>query len=232
MNAPSRWNWLKWLIILTFVTADGFAGDEVVKDIQNGIIRMYNLDPLNTEVEMRTREIQIPEGAYDSLDFKQLTRTEPRGLMAFEISAYQNGEKIAEDQVRVRIAYHEIVYVTTDRIGRREQINPEKLTLKRMEITSLTDKPLTSDDDLTGVWSLKSIKKDQILTTGLVESVPPILSGQGVSIQYINGPLEITARGTALEDGQPGEMIRVRNDESRKTILCTVIDSKTVQISN
>lgn len=232
MHAKSRWNWLKWLLILTFSASNGFCGTSVEKDIQRGVIALYNLDTLDVEVEMRTSRIEIEPGSYDSLTFEPLTRTEPRGLMSFEVTAWKYGKKFNSDQVRVKVAYYDEVLVTIDRIGRRDEFGPDKITLKRMEITSLTDIPLTSEDDLTGMWAVKSIKKGQILTSGLVEKIPPILNGQGVSIQYKSGLLEITARGTAMEDGYVGDEIRVRNGESRKTIVCTVIDDETVQLPN
>ncbi len=232
MHAKSRWNWLKWLLILTFTAGNGFCGNGVEEDIQRGVIALYNLDNFDVEVEMRTSNIEIEPGSYDSLSLKPLTRTEPRGLMSFEVTAWKYGRKFNSDQVRVRVVYYDEVLVTVDRIGRRDEIAPDKITLKRMEITSLTDRPLTSDDDLTGMWAVKSIKKGQILTSGLIEKIPPILNGQGVSIQYKSGLLEITARGTAMEDGYVGDEIRVRNGDSRKTIVCTVIDDETVQLPN
>ena len=232
MIAKSRWNWLKWLIILTIAAPNGFCGSGVEEDIQKSVIALYDLDEFDVEVEMRTSRIEIEPGSYDSLSLNPLTRTEPRGLMSFEVTAWKNGEMVTSEQVRVRVVYYDEVLVTSDRIGRRDEFTTDKITLKRMEITSLTDRPLTSDDDLTGMWAVRSIKKGQIITTGVVEKIPPILNGQGVSIQYKSGPLEITARGTALEDGYVGENIRIRNGESRKTIICTVIDDETVQLSN
>jgi len=231
MKSESRWNWLKWLIIFCFTTANGFCGTSLEQDVKSGIIKLYNLESEDVEIELRNRRLDFDETInYDSLSFNPLTRTEPRGLMSFKVTAFRQGQELTSDQIRVKISYFQEVLVTTDRIGRRDNITPDKITLKRMEITSLTDRPLTSEDNLSGIWALKRIKKGQILTTSLIEMIPPILNGQGVSIHYNSGPLEISARGTAMEDGHIGEKIRIKNNQSRKTIVCTVIDDESVQI--
>lgn len=233
MSEPkSRWTWLKWLILFVFSAGLLTAGEGLEGDMEKAVIKYYDLEDSDVEVELRTSRIAIEPESYDSLVVDPLTRGEPRGLLSFAVRAYKKGEFVAEDQIRVKIEYFKEVYVTTDRIGRRDKITPEKVTLKRMEITSLTEKPVTSDDDLSKMWTLRSINKDQILTTGIVDLIPPVKSGQGVSILYKSGPLEIVARGIAMEDGFQGDMIRVRNNQSRKTILATVADDETVEISH
>jgi flagella basal body P-ring formation protein FlgA len=100
-----------------------------------------------------------------------------------------------------------------------------------MEITSLTSRPLTSENSLADLWAKRDIRKDQILSSGSVEKIPTVLSGQGVSILYKSAILEISAKGVAMESGYVGEKIRIKNDQSKKVLTGTILDSETVEIT-
>ncbi len=226
----------KWICLvtvgLTAIMGTASADEAARQSLASGIRQFYGLDSSDVEVQIRSSRIEFEESDFDSLTLEPLTRTEPRGLVTLKITAFKAGQKVGADQVRAFIAWYENVLVSTVRIGRHDEISPEKFTLKRMEITSLTDRPLTSDDNLSGVWALRNISRDQILTSSMVETIPPILVGQGISIRFISGALEVMARGTALQEGHIGEQIRVRNSHTKKTITCMVLDAETVQVVN
>ena len=99
-----------------------------------------------------------------------------------------------------------------------------------MEITSLTENPVTSEDELSGKWAKRNVGKGQILTSRMFETIPAITSGQEVSILYKSTGLEISTRGTALQSGNIGDLIKIRNNQSKKIIACTVMDDETVQV--
>lgn len=88
--------------------------------------------------------------------------------------------------------------------------------------------------------------KDPLEISGLVPH-RVIRAGTPVSINYFNQPvvvsmgrpvkiivrykgIEINATGTALTRGRIGEIIKVRNDASKKIISAKVIDSGTVEV--
>jgi flagella basal body P-ring formation protein FlgA len=99
-----------------------------------------------------------------------------------------------------------------------------------MEITSLTDRPLTSEDELSGLWTKKDIRKNQILSSSSLEKIPTVFSGQGVSILYKKAGLEISANGKAMESGYTGDIIKIKNKQSKKIITGTILDEETVRV--
>jgi len=217
--------------LLMVVSIDTMADDDLNRDMINGIISYYDLDPVRVEIEFRKNRIKAEPGDYDSLEINPMSNSEPRGLIPLKVTLYKNGDEVKSGQIRIRISWFENALVTTDKIRRHDIIMPNKYQLKRVETTYLTEKIVNSPAQLAECWAKKNIGKDQILTSGLIEVIPAVVSGKEVSIMYRTQAMEITARGTALEAGYIGESIRVRNSQSRKIIACTIIDRETVQVN-
>ncbi len=84
--------------------------------------------------------------------------------------------------------------------------------------------------ELEGMQAKRRLKAGTVLTGKYVEPIPVIRRGDRVLMKARIGNVEITAEGTARENGGLNERIRVYNETTRKTIICTVINSRTVQI--
>jgi len=225
--------WICLIIIGLILTtaSDSFSNTQFEKLLTENIINFYNLEEYDIEVEIRSNRFDLNALAFDSLSIKPMTKSKPRGLLAFKVALFNEGQEIETGQIRVKIAYFENVLIATDRIGRHQLINNENCMAKRMEITSLTARPLTSENSLADLRSKRDIRKGQILSSGSTEKIPTILSGQGVSILYKSTILEISAKGKAMESGYVGEKIRIKNEQSKKIITGIIVDSETVEIA-
>ncbi|MCX6827313.1 MAG: flagellar basal body P-ring formation chaperone FlgA [candidate division Zixibacteria bacterium] len=206
-------------------------GDENFEyDLKSRIVSSYNLDAGKTEIEFRRNPLVLDRNQYDSLELVRLSEAPLRGILPLQILAYKGGQLVAKGQIRIKIARYEYVLVTAERIRRHDMITPDKYNIQRMEITSLTDKPLTNDSELVSKWTKISLNRGQILTSGLVEEVPLIKAGQGVAIRYKTSGFEIMARGIAMESGYRGNSIRVKNNQSGKIIKGIILDGEAVKI--
>ncbi len=217
-------------LILT-TAANSFSNTYFEKLLTESIINFYNLEEHDIEVDIRSNRFDTSSLFFDSLAIKPMTNSKPRGLLAFKIALFKEGREIKKGQIRVKIAYYDNVLVATDRIRRHQSITSENCKLERMEITSLTSRPLTSENSLADLWAKRDIRKDQILSSGSVEKIPTVLSGQGISILYKSAVLEISAKGVAMESGYVGEKIRIKNDQSKKVLTGTILDSETIEIA-
>jgi flagella basal body P-ring formation protein FlgA len=208
------------------------ADDHFDRAVSDSVLALYSLDPDKTEVTIVRNRLDIGKSAYDALEISPLTTSEPKGTLPFMVRLFLNGRTAGEGQIRVKIAHFEEVLVTSDRIKRQSPITPDKYKIERKEVTQLTERPISAPVDLDGRWARRSIGKGQILTSGMLELIPEIIPGSEVSILYKTSALQVTALGIAMEPGYRGDIIRVKNSQSRKTIACTVIDETTVQVSS
>jgi flagella basal body P-ring formation protein FlgA len=217
------------LVLLWYPAA--ISGDNLNAELKKSIVSTFGLDTTVTEVEIRRNRIEIAPDEYDSVAVMPLTDSEPRGLLSLRVEIYKGGAMVESGQIRVKINVYNNVLVTTDRIRRHDIITSDKCKIERMEITSLTEKPITSEEGLSDRWAKRSIGKGQILTSGMLERIPTITSGQEVSILYRNSLLEISARGVALEQGYTDDVIRVRNLQSREVITGAIRDNETIEVT-
>jgi flagella basal body P-ring formation protein FlgA len=207
-------------------------------DIKNELISYYKIDTNRCKIEIRKNRFKINPDEYDSLAIFPLTgptsvlQSVPRGLVSLRVELYKNNLLVKKGQIRVKIEHFDNVLVSLDRIGRHDIITSDKYIIKRTEITSLTDKPVTSEDALSGKWAKRNIGKGQILSSRMFEIIPTISFGQEVSILYKKSYLKISVRGTALQTGSEGDLIKVRNNQSKKIIACTVINDETVRVAS
>jgi len=220
-------------LILIPVTSYSSELDQIIKE---NIIDLYKIDTTRCEVEIQKNRINIDVNQFDSLAINRLAgsitdaKLVPRGSVSLRVEFYNNNKEIKSGQIRVKIHHFEDVLVSVERFKRHDLPIPEKYMKKRMEITSLTDNPVTSDDELRGMWARRNVGIGQILTSRMFEPIPAITSGQEVSILYKSSFIELTALGTALQQGNIGDLIKIKNKQSKKIIACTVVDDKTVRV--
>ncbi len=82
-----------------------------------------------------------------------------------------------------------------------------------------------------GPWQInKSIGINEAILRTDLSPLAMIRKGQLVDIKYQKGSVTIVQQGEALEDAGPGDIIKLRNTQSKKQVFGTVIDNKTVLI--
>jgi len=123
--------------------------------------------------------------------------------------------------------YRNIIIAGKD-IGAHELITPEALHLERLEVGRLSAGYFTDFAEIAGYAAKRPLAPGMIITKSMLEKPVLIQRGAMVAILAKAGPLQVTAQGEALQDGRNGQLIRVRNIESRKIILAQIVDSDTV----
>jgi flagella basal body P-ring formation protein FlgA len=76
----------------------------------------------------------------------------------------------------------------------------------------------------------RAIQPNRLLTWHDVIRRPLVRKGDYVEVAAIDGLLQITMRGLAMESGAQGDMVIIRNPESKKDISAQVVAENRVQI--
>lgn len=74
------------------------------------------------------------------------------------------------------------------------------------------------------------IHAGDILTMTAVEEAPLVASGDRVTILLRSGGIRLSATGVARRSGRSGEVIPVENLDSRRKVLASVVDDRTVEV--
>lgn len=219
------------LIVLAAATTASAFDDGLKNDLSNAIINCFRLDSQSVRVEFRKIRLIAVRGDYDSLAVEPISNGRPVGRVIVKVSLFKGGELLESGQVSVNIFNYMNVMVASDRINRNSLLSPESITFESRDVTYLADRPLTNINEIAGRRTRRPVGKGNILTYANTEIVPTVEVGREVTIIYRSGVLEISALGTALENGYTGESIRVRNEQSKKTIEAIINNEQTVLVA-
>lgn len=87
---------------------------------------------------------------------------------------------------------------------------------------------LLKEEDIIGMTPRRIAYAGKFLQSGALERPQLVGRGDSVSITFTNGPLVLTAKGKALQSGAAGDLVRVTNANSSKTIDAFVTGSNEV----
>lgn len=132
--------------------------------------------------------------------------------------------------LRFNIKRFEQVVVLSKPLLPNQIINNDDLSIVRMDVSKMPQGYIKDADKIVGKVVLRVLPTDTVINAGMLYNPIIITKSSTVSIIYQNGSIEVTAVGTAIQDGREGEMIRVQNEISKKIISAVVVDKNTVVI--
>jgi flagella basal body P-ring formation protein FlgA len=115
-------------------------------------------------------------------------------------------------------------------VARDEVIEAEDIRLKQMNLSQVPPQTVTKPEELIGKRAKKPLSANTTVRAHEVETLPFVRKGDVVLIIVESPLLKITAMGEALERGDRGATIRVRNVTSHREIRAVVVDKKTVRV--
>lgn len=119
------------------------------------------------------------------------------------------------------------VPVAAKPLNRFERITKEKISFKRVNLAYQNK----LWDGKGGPWRMtRTLGRGQAFTQSHLEAVPLIEKGERVNLVYRNKRVQLVIKAEALAEGDMGQKVAVRNLQSNKTILATVISHDTVLI--
>ncbi|WP_336508009.1 flagellar basal body P-ring formation chaperone FlgA [Stutzerimonas stutzeri] len=109
-------------------------------------------------------------------------------------------------------------------IDRGQTIVGSDLRLERINIAKARRGYYNRLDEVVGMAAKRRIRAGQTITPALLEPAMAVKRGEPVKVVASNEGIEASTSGEALGDGQPGDVIRVRNTRSGKEIDAKVIE--------
>jgi flagella basal body P-ring formation protein FlgA len=159
----------------------------------------------------------------------QLAKDAPRNHVKVRVAAKAGEREIAAADVLFQLAYRTWQAVTTKQVLPGQKITPENV---KLESVVTTTPPEGNWSPPYGLIAARRMPPGSAIRPGLVRAPAPAVAirrRQNV-VMKIEGPgFTITGLGQALQDGRPGEFIKVRNIDSKRTIVAEVASDGTVK---
>lgn len=177
-------------------------------------------------LDNRLRLPLCPEGA---LGAELESPAEPVGRVTVRLSC--------ESEVRWRlfvpaeVSLYQPVLVTTRPLPRHGVITAQDVTLLERDVGLLNNAYLTDIDQVAGLRLRRQVAADTVLAPNQLEQQEVIKRGDKVVISAANSQVSVRMPGEALENGNMGIQIRVRNVRSGRVVKARVTGPGQVEVA-
>lgn len=186
----------------------------------------------------RDTRIDFPGGISDvTLDGKDLTwQVQSRrnedffGNTSFSVRFYEDGRLLDEKIIKARLEVLMHVVVSSRSLGRDTVISPDDVRVMARWFTRPPRNIVSSLDGVVGKKLRTGVRPNTEITRNRLEDVPAVMKGKPVKIVVDNGLMGITTIGISEQDGMHGELVKVKNASSHKTIYGRVVDNSLVKV--
>ncbi len=157
-----------------------------------------------------------------------LTRTLQAGRNGIEISCDSPRWK---QNFAVQLHIYKEIAVLAKSANAGQKLNAQDITFIRHDIGASSKDFYTKPSQIIGQQLKRNFKVGTLLTTDMLE--PPLLIKRNdmVSIVLIRPGIKIESKGIALESGQLGQRIQVRNIRSERVVTAIVKEQGLVEIN-
>ncbi|MEC4678007.1 MAG: flagellar basal body P-ring formation chaperone FlgA [Nitrospirota bacterium] len=209
--------------------------ENVIKDVNEAIsiyvARQLSVDVSEVVVESLTAmngQKDLPEGKI--LKVRAVNRNGNLGRAVFVLHVQGLGGGSFNQWVSADVSQIVEVVVAARKLNRLDVLEAEDIHLQSIQIRRVRRPYLSDLKGVLGKRLTRSLRKGMPIREDQLEIAPLVQRGDRVTITVRSQGLQIVTSGKAKQDGQLGEMIRVMNLDSKKTVFAEVVKAGDVQI--
>jgi len=116
------------------------------------------------------------------------------------------------------------VYVLKNPIGNNQFLLADDVNIEKRSMGRLPLRALKNDHILKTYWTRRTLGPGTILTEDMFD-IPTAVKRQDQVVIFLSAKgIELSTLGFAMQDGRPGDVIRVQNADTKKFIMARVIE--------
>lgn len=215
------------------VTANGQSSiveREVIAALQRELVARYSIEG---DLKLSFLQPWKPLPISNAQDWKLVVDLAPNGGLTstsqvrFHIES--GGKTVGDWLLSVRAQIWRPIWFSTRRLD-REKSRTQLFVPKNFDILSEKLSFVPADTDLSVYEMAQTVSQERPLSWRDISLRPLVKKGQLVNVVVAEGALNISMKGISLGNGGAGEMVSVRNMDSRKEFSAKVININTVQV--
>lgn len=150
-------------------------------------------------------------------------------IVRFELSA--GGKSVGNWQATVQAKIWREVWTAHSAVKRGDALEHADLQREKRDLLALRE-PLTELPSSNMAYEFaESLTAGMVLSTRSIKLKPVVRRGQSAEAFVSEGAMSISLKVEVLEDGVPGQTIRVRNPQSRRELRGQVANEQTILIN-
>ncbi len=207
------------------------ADERIGSAIRFYVAEQLSVDASEIEVEALTAmnaQKRIQSGKV--LKIRAANRKRFLGRAVFVVSVRGAAGNFFNQWVSADVSQRVHVVVAGRKLRRLHVIEAADVHLQAIRLRHTRRRYLLDPEVVVGKRLTQSLRKGTPIREDQLEIAPLVRRGDRVTITVRSEGLQIVTTGKAKQDGQLGEMIRVMNLDSKKTVFAEVVTSGDVRI--
>lgn len=188
--------------------------------------------PGSFEIDLprESSEIILPANAPETFDVTDLDFNIKNGVFTASIAAPSKDDPIQRLQFTGRIHKLISVPVLNRALNNGEIIRARHIDMIEMRSARINSGTILNVENLIGMTPRRMILDGKPVISNDVQAPRIVKRGESVTLNFKSGSLELSAMGKALEHGSKGDIVRVVNNSSNRTIEAVVTGEREVSV--
>jgi len=157
------------------------------------------------------------------------SRIGANSILRFELRA--GSRRLGTWQVPVQARQWKKVLVAESALQRGQLLREAPLTLERPDVLALRDTLTDLPQGANAYEIVERVAEGTAITPRMFRLKPVVFRGQTINAIVHDQAMTITLKVEVLEEGVPGQFVRVRNPQSRRELRGRIQDEHTIYIS-
>lgn len=205
---------------------------ELTAVIKAAVIEHTGLDMAEIKLDSGATPMTHVGGGRPDLEVEDLRFDVTDGRFFGSLVASTQGQEDQRRTVSGRAIIMVEVPVLARAVSAGSPIGPNDVTTITMAADTVAPNVLTDGEALTGKVAGRSLRPGRPILEHEIEEPLMVERSKPVTMLFRHGALVISARGRSLVDGSEGDIVRVLNIDSGRTVEATVIAPDTVSLDS
>ncbi len=205
--------------------------EQIVETVLGALRRVAkNNDDLEIELDDRSMRIFLPTDATPVIAASSVSYQPRSGRFLIELKA---GLGVSAPKYTVSGSAHKLVQVPTlaQRLYTDDVIGNRDIVWKALRLNRLDPRTVLNSVKLVGMSPRRPLVAGRAIMTTEIQPPTLVRRGKHVTIYLRTRQMQLTAKGKSLENGGKGDVVRIQNTDSGKTIEAVVIGPERVAVS-
>lgn len=164
------------------------------------------------------------------LEVEKLAGGARTGRRSFRVGLYINGYFTKTINVVGEVKVQASITTPVRWMKPKEIIMKEDVTAMTVDVPSLTHDFILQEDDVIGKRVLRPLSPRQPIRKMMLDDPPLVHKGDRVMIEVRRGGMFVQAVGLAKAEGKLGDTILVKNNNSGREVIATVLSAGLVEV--
>lgn len=203
------------------------------EELRRAVVKVLTPYAMQFDGDYKFREMRLPDHLFfkDSMDSLKVTvpRAFKPGTNSFRLEVVSvDGQVLRQLSGSVFMDLWKPVPCPVRPINRKEIITPDLITWKSKNMAHLGNRVW---DGKGGPWRVKApVGTGQPIMRSSIEPAPVVARGDKVTLVYKGKHLRLTVPVEVMDDGGVGQTVTVRNLQSKRKVIATVVNAQTVTV--